>query len=97
MSSSESSDGFGVVLFRSVQGAIGAEKVLTEAGVAHKLIPVPRSLSSNCGFCLRFTWADRGLVEELLLGAELGVERDRGFVSGGGMVMCLVLQVWHVG
>jgi hypothetical protein len=75
LSSCESPSGFGVVLFHSVQGAIGAEKLLTEAGVVHKLIPVPRSLSSNCGFCVRFTWTDRDLVEQLLAGADLGVEK----------------------
>lgn len=63
-----------MVLFRSTQGAIGAEKVLASAGVRHKLITVPRQLSSSCGFCLRFAWADRDAVEGLLLRAKLGVE-----------------------
>jgi hypothetical protein len=69
----EPPNGLGVVLFQSVQGAIGAEKLLAEAGFEHKLIPVPRSLSSNCGFCVRFTWTDRDLVEKLLAGTDLGV------------------------
>jgi hypothetical protein len=64
-----------VVLFHSVQGAIGAEALLVAAGLAHKLIPVPRHLSSNCGFCVRFTWTDKDLVERLLSEAKLGVER----------------------
>jgi len=64
-----------VALFRSAQGAIGAEKILAAAGVGHKLIPVPRHLSSDCGFCLRFAWADRECVERLLRDAALGVER----------------------
>ncbi len=75
MSSCESSSVFGVVLFQSAQGAIRAERILVDAGVEHKLIPVPRSLSSNCGFCLRFTWTDKDLVEELLSGVDLGVEQ----------------------
>lgn len=62
------------MLFHSVQGAIRAEKILLSAGVAHKRIPVPRHLSSNCGFCVRFTWTDRDLVEKLLAEANLGVE-----------------------
>jgi hypothetical protein len=74
LSSSEPTGGFGVVLFRSVQGALGAEKLLVSAGVPHKLIAVPRHLSSSCGFCLRFPWADRQRVEELLPGDRLGVE-----------------------
>ncbi|MBN1772366.1 MAG: DUF3343 domain-containing protein [Deltaproteobacteria bacterium] len=75
MSTSEPEGGFGVVLFHSVQGALGAEKLLLAAGVAHKLITVPRHLSSDCGFCLRFAWGDRERVERLLGTAKLGVER----------------------
>lgn len=75
MSSCESRRSFGAVLFRSVQGAIGAEKVLAQAGVAYKLIAVPRHISSDCGFCVRFEWTDKELVEELLPVGELSVER----------------------
>lgn len=74
MSISETEDAFGVVLFRSVHGALAAEKLFIEAGLAHKLIPVPRHLSSNCGFCLRFRLADRSRVEGLLDKDRLGVE-----------------------
>jgi len=70
---SEPTSALGVVLFHSVQGALGAERLLLAAGIAHKLIPVPRHLSSNCGFCLRFDWADRGRVE-VALPVQLGVE-----------------------
>lgn len=75
MSSSESEAEHAVVLFRSVQGAFGAEKILVAAQVAHKLIPVPRHLSKSCGFCIRIAWADRGAVEALLSEHALGVER----------------------
>ena len=75
MSHSEPEGGFGVALFHSVQGAIAAEKLLIGAGVEHKLIPVPRHLSSDCGFCVRFRWADREIVEGVLAAARLGVER----------------------
>lgn len=74
MSNSDPQTKFGVVLFHSVQGALGAEKRLAGAGVAHKLIPVPRQLSSNCGFCLRFNWCDRERVTALLSVGKLGVE-----------------------
>lgn len=74
MSTSEPKGGHGVVLFRSVQGALGAERLLLAASVAHKLIPVPRHISSNCGFCVRFEWASRETVERLLSGTDLGVD-----------------------
>lgn len=73
MSSCESQT-FGVVLFHSVQGALGAEKLLAAAGVTYKLIAVPRHISSNCGFCVRFEWASKETVERLLTGTKLGVE-----------------------
>lgn len=43
-----------VVVFRSVTGALQAEKRLKEKGVAVRLLPAPRHLSSDCGVCLRF-------------------------------------------
>jgi len=46
---------FYVVLFQSVSQAMKAEKVLKKAGIIHKLIPVPRHISSDCGVCLRFS------------------------------------------
>jgi hypothetical protein len=47
-----------VFLFPSVSYALKAEKILKEQGIAHKLIPVPRHIGSDCGVCLRVT-ADR--------------------------------------
>jgi hypothetical protein len=73
LSSYSTDENFGVVLFHSVHGALKAEKVLLAAGLEHKLIPVPRHLSSNCGFCLRFNWSDKARVADLL-GDDLGIE-----------------------
>ena len=56
-----------VVLFRSVQHALRAEKLLKEAGIPCKLIPIPRNLSSDCGVCLRFDSPLRTRVEETLI------------------------------
>lgn len=75
MSSSEPETAYGVVLFRSVQGALAAERILLGAGVPHKLVAVPRHLSSACGFCVRFAWPERERVEALLPKDRLGVER----------------------
>jgi hypothetical protein len=57
-----------VVLFLSVQHALRAEKLLKEAGIPCKLIPVPRHLSSDCGVCLRFEPFLRPRVEAALRG-----------------------------
>ena len=45
---------YSVVLFYSTSNALQAEKLFKKTGVAIKLIPVPRQLSSDCGICLRF-------------------------------------------
>ena len=57
-----------VFIFPSVSHALKAEKLLKAAGVAHKLIPVPRHISSDCGVCLRITRAQRPGVAALLQG-----------------------------
>ncbi len=57
---------FGVVLFHTSSSAMQAEAVLTRAGLAAKLIPTPRELSSDCGLSLRFDWGLHEHVEILL-------------------------------
>ncbi len=42
-----------IVLFRSVHHVLKAEKILKKEGVPHKIIPVPKSISSECGVCVR--------------------------------------------
>jgi len=61
-----------VFLVMSASHAIKGEKALAKAGVASKLIPVPRSLSSQCGVCLRVSFMDREQAGLAL--AEAGVQ-----------------------
>jgi hypothetical protein len=42
-----------LVLFKSVNQTMWADRVLKEKGVPHKLIPVPRHISNDCGVCIR--------------------------------------------
>ena len=42
-----------VVLFKSVNQTMWADKLLKEKRLPHKLIPVPRQISSDCGVCIR--------------------------------------------
>ncbi len=55
-----------VLIFNSVSHALRSEKILKEKKIAHKLIPVPRHISSDCGVCLRFAPADKDLILEEL-------------------------------
>jgi hypothetical protein len=57
-----------VILFDSVHHALRSEKILKGMGIPHKLIPVPRHVSSDCGICLRFTPDRRNEIEEALIG-----------------------------
>ncbi len=57
-----------VFLFPSVSYALKAEKILKAAVIAHKLIPVPRHISSDCGVCVRITEDKQQDVERELLG-----------------------------
>jgi len=41
-----------VILFPTSAHVMRAEKLLKEAGLSSRLIPVPRHLSSDCGICL---------------------------------------------
>jgi len=41
-----------IATFPSSQAALGAEQRLLGAGLAVELIPVPRQIRSDCGFCL---------------------------------------------
>jgi hypothetical protein len=45
---------YGVVLFYTSSSAMKAEKALGQKGLAVKLVPTPRELSSDCGVALRF-------------------------------------------
>jgi hypothetical protein len=59
---------YAVALFQSISGALLAEKLLKKRGIAYKLIPVPRHLSSDCGVCLRFLIEKETQVKKALAG-----------------------------
>lgn len=58
---------YSVMLFKSVSYALKAEKILKKEGLTHKLIPVPKQISSDCGICLRFAPAIQSKIEAALL------------------------------
>jgi hypothetical protein len=57
---------YGVILFRSTQAAIQAERVLTQAGFGVQLVPTPRQFSSDCGTALRTGWESLGEARSTL-------------------------------
>lgn len=66
--------GQGVILFPSVHFALRAEKLMKQKGILHKLIPVPRQLSSDCGVCLRIPWEKKEEVLGILAQAAVKVD-----------------------
>ena len=63
-----------VLLVYSTSYALRAEKLLDQAGIQSKLIPVPRQLSSDCGVCVRVAREERAAAVEVLKRA--GVETE---------------------
>lgn len=57
-----------VVLFNSVSYALKSEKILKKENVPYKLVPVPKSISSDCGVCIRFTPQNREALINALEG-----------------------------
>ena len=58
---------YSVMLFKAVSYVLKAEKILKKEGLPHKLIPVPKHISSDCGICLRFEPALQSKIEATLL------------------------------
>ena len=56
-----------VMLFKAVSYVLKAEKILKKEDLPHKLIPVPKHISSDCGICLRFEPAMQNKIEASLL------------------------------
>ncbi len=57
---------FVALLFNSVSHAMMAEKILKKEGIPHKLIPVPRHISSDCGVCLKIESKDEENIRVFL-------------------------------
>ena len=65
---------YAVFLVYSTSYALRAEKVLQKAGVACKLIPVPRHLRSDCGVCVRIERADQETALQALRATRVEIE-----------------------
>lgn len=63
-----------VILFFSNSYSIWTSKELKKRGITHKMIPVPRHLSSDCGYCVRISSNDTELIKSVL--SEKGIEYD---------------------
>ncbi len=55
-----------LLLFQSTHDVILAEKAIRQQGIPRRVIPVPRSVSSQCGMALEIAPEDKEKVIELL-------------------------------
>jgi len=60
-----------VLIFRGTHQVMSAEKHLKKGGVAMRLIPVPRRLTSDCGLAIRIPLDLRDRAREVLSAAKL--------------------------
>lgn len=67
-------DGFSVILVLATSHAMRAEKMLAQADIPCKLIPVPRHLSSDCGVGVRVRRPDQKAAVQALKAAQIEME-----------------------
>ena len=65
---------YAVVLVQSTSHAMRVEKLLRDAGISSKMIPMPRHISSDCGACVRIRYGDMDAVRRVVEAARLEVE-----------------------
>lgn len=62
-----------VAVFLSIHDVMAAEKALKEKRIRHDVVPVPRSMSSDCGMAIDLCCADAPRVTELLRAGRIGL------------------------
>lgn len=65
---------YAVILVDSISLGLRIEDLVKAEGLSYKLIPVPRHLSSDCGFCVRILNEDRERVQNLLQEYEIEIQ-----------------------
>lgn len=59
-------DQYGYITFKSVSYAMKFETAIKKFNIKIKIIPVPRSISSSCGLCVRFNLADNDDLQNII-------------------------------
>ena len=67
-----------VILFHSSNHAMWAVDVLKQNHIENKLIPVPRELSSDCGYCLQVSSDFIAEAEKVLIRENIEFDRIVG-------------------
>ncbi len=64
------------VVFPSTHEAMSLDRLLTQAGIDHELVPVPREISASCGFAVRLRPEHEAAARALV---DSGGVRTEGF------------------
>ncbi len=65
---------YSVIIVHSTGHAIHLEKLLQGQGIACKMIPVPRQISSDCGVCIRIQRAEVEAASQVIAAEQLEIE-----------------------
>ena len=65
---------YAIILVQSTSHAMRVEKLLRDAGIACKMIPVPRHISSDCGVCIRVRRGELGAARRVVEAGHVEVE-----------------------
>ncbi len=65
---------FAVILVHATSHAMRVEKLLQEKGIACKMIPVPRQISSDCGVCVRILREDAETARQAIQAGAVEIE-----------------------
>lgn len=72
-----------LVTFHSVSAALFLEKLLDARGVLCRIIPVPRSLSSSCGYAAEVSGMEQAALSPVLTEHEIEWEAVYRAAPGG--------------
>lgn len=78
-----SRESYAVILVYSTSHAMRIEKLLAEQGVACKMIPVPRQISSDCGVCIRILREAVPAAHEMVAATGIEIQGIVDIETGG--------------
>jgi len=64
-----------IITFFSMHDVFKTEKILKERNIDIKTIPVPRTISADCGICIEFDIKNRDRVHDILVSNKIEFER----------------------
>ncbi|HCY00005.1 MAG TPA: hypothetical protein DG754_07680 [Bacteroidales bacterium] len=64
-----------LLIFQNTHAVIKAEKIIFGKGIVYQILPVPTSISSECGICIEIGSIDGQTVQEYLRNEEIAFQQ----------------------